>query len=94
LQGFTLLVRGTPGAGVIGAVRREISAMDANLTVFNARGMAEQIDTVAYPSRVAMWTCGGMGLFGAILAAVALAACYTPARKSLRINPAATLRQE
>jgi ABC-type lipoprotein release transport system permease subunit len=37
-----------------------------------------------------------MVLFGAplLLAAVALAACYVPARKSLRIDPVETLRQE
>jgi putative ABC transport system permease protein len=56
-----------------GAVRREISAMDDHLKPFNARSMAEQIDDLMFPVKVALWTYGFIGIFGLILASVGLA---------------------
>jgi len=43
LEGVTLMVRAAPGVDALSAVRREISALDANLTPFNARSAEEQI---------------------------------------------------
>jgi hypothetical protein len=73
LRGVTLLVRAVPGFDVISAVRREISAMDTNLTPFNARNMAEQIAQFMSALKAASWTYGLIGMFGLILAAVGLA---------------------
>ena len=73
LHGLTLLVRAAPGADALGAVRREISAMDEKLTPFNARSMPDQIDEMMFPVKVALYTYGFIGVFGLILAAVGLA---------------------
>ncbi len=73
LRGVTLMVRGLPGVDVIGAVQREIAAMDPNLTPFNARSMTEQIAQFMSSLRSAAWTWNLIGAFGLILASVGLA---------------------
>ena len=73
LQGMTLLVRTTPGVDVLAAVRREIEALDNHIQPFNPRSMAEQIETILFPVRVALYTYGVIGICGLILAAVGLA---------------------
>ncbi len=73
LLGVSLMIRAAPGGDVLGAVGREVSAMDANLTPFNVRGMPEQIDRLMFLLRLAVWIYGGVGLFGLILASVGLA---------------------
>jgi predicted permease len=73
LRGVTLMVRGLPGADVIGAVQREISATDGTVTPFNARSMTEQIAQYMYSLRTAAWTWNLIGAFGLILASVGLA---------------------
>jgi predicted permease len=73
LRGVTLMMRAAEGGDVTGAVRREIAAMDANLTPFDARSMPEQIDRLMVLLRLAMKIYGAIGLFGLILAAVGLA---------------------
>jgi putative ABC transport system permease protein len=73
LRGVTLMVRGVPGVDVIGAVQREISATDRNVTPFNARSMTEQIAQFMYSLRAAARTWNFIGAFGLILAAVGLA---------------------
>jgi predicted permease len=73
LQGVTLMVRATPGVDALAAVRREISAMNTNITLFNSRSMAEHIAEFMAPLRIAAWTYGLIGVFGLILAAVGLA---------------------
>jgi predicted permease len=73
LQGVTLLLRAAPGVDAIGAVRREISAMDDKLRPFHARSMPEQIDELMFPVKVALGTYGFIGIFGLILASVGLA---------------------
>jgi len=72
-EGVTLMVRAMPGVDALGAVRREIAAMDDKLTPFNARSMPEQIEQLMFPVRVALWTYGCLGVFGLILASVGLA---------------------
>ena len=73
LLGVSLMVRAAPGGDVLGAVRREIAAVDANLVPFNVRGMPEEIDRLMYLLRLAVWIYGGVGVFGLILASVGLA---------------------
>jgi predicted permease len=73
LRGVTLMVRGLPGVDIIGAVQREISTMDPNLTPFNPRSMTEQIAQFMASLRSAAWTWNLIGAFGLILASVGLA---------------------
>ena len=70
---MTVMVRSAPGVDAIGAIRREVSALDASLTVFNSRTMGEQIERMMSPVRGALWTYGAIGIFGLILASVGLA---------------------
>jgi putative ABC transport system permease protein len=87
-QGLTLIVRSAPGADALGAVRREISAMDSKLSPFNARSMTDQIDQMMYPVRASVWTYGSLGAFGLILAAVGLAGltAYSVAQRGREIG--------
>jgi len=69
-------------------VRREISAIDSNLTPFNARTMAEQIAQFMSALQAASWTYGLIGVFGLILAAVGLAGvtAYSVAQRGHEIG--------
>jgi len=73
LRGVTLMLRARPGVDAIAAVRREISAMDSNITPFNAHSMTEQIAQFMSALKAAAWTYGVIGVFGLILASVGLA---------------------
>src|SRR5260370_18222886 len=88
LRGVTLMVRAVPGADVISAVRREISAMASDLTPFNTRSMAEQIAQFMSALKAASWTYGLIGVFGLILASVGLAGvtAYSVAQRSHEIG--------
>jgi ABC-type antimicrobial peptide transport system permease subunit len=88
LRGVTLMVRATPGVDALGAVRREIAAMDPNLTPFNSRSMTEQIDQLMFPVKVALYTYGCIGVFGLILASVGLAGvtAYSVAQRRREIG--------
>jgi hypothetical protein len=70
--GVTLMVRVAPGVDAIGVVRREISAMDARLTPFNAVSLPEEIGRLTYVFRLAVWIHWFEGVFGLILASVGL----------------------
>lgn len=72
LGGLTLIVRTTPGSDTIEQVRREVAALDANLTIFNTTTMAKHIDEFMSALRMAGWTYGLIGIFGLVLAAVGL----------------------
>ena len=73
LQGWTLVVRGRPGADVLTQVQREIAAMDDRIQPFHARSMPRQIDGMMFPVKVALCTYGCIGIFGLVLASVGLA---------------------
>jgi predicted permease len=81
--GMTLIVRALPGINVIGTIRDEISAMDPNITLFDARSMDEQIDRFMAPLQIASWTYGLIGVFGLVLASIGLAGltAYSVARR-------------
>jgi putative ABC transport system permease protein len=85
---MTLMVRAVPGFDALSAVRREIAAMDSNLTPFNARSMQEQIDQMMYPIRLSIRTYGCIGLCGLILASVGLAGmtAYSVAQRGREIG--------
>jgi predicted permease len=88
LSGVTLMVRSAPGADIAGAVRREVRAMDANLTPFNARSMAEQVGQFTILFRVIYWIYGALGAFGLVLASVGLAGvtAYSVTRRRREIG--------
>ncbi|HEV2395438.1 MAG TPA: ABC transporter permease [Candidatus Sulfotelmatobacter sp.] len=73
LEGITLLVRATPGSKVLDMLRHEISTVDANAVLFDARSMNEHIADFIAPLRSAAWTYGIIGIFGMVLASVGLA---------------------
>jgi len=87
-DGITLMVRANPGFDAIGAVRREISAMDANITPFNIRSMTEQIAQFMEPLSLASWTYAVVGIFGLVLSAVGLAGmtAYSVAQRGREIG--------
>jgi putative ABC transport system permease protein len=88
LRGVTLMLRAAPGVDAIGAVRREISAMDSAITPFNARSMAEQIAQFMSALKGASWTYGVIGVFGLVLASVGLAGvtAYSVAQRGHEIG--------
>jgi predicted permease len=73
LQGITLIVHAAPGNNILELLRREISALDANAVLFDARSMNEHIADFIAPLRSAAWTYGIIGIFGIVLASVGLA---------------------
>jgi ABC-type antimicrobial peptide transport system permease subunit len=85
---MTLMVRAAPGVDAVGAVRREISAMEANITPFNVRSMTEQIDQFMGPLRMTSWTYGLIGIFGLVLSSVGLAGmtAYSVAQRGREIG--------
>lgn len=88
VRGLTLMVRARPGVDAITAIRREIASVDANLTPFNTRTMAEQIDGIMFSVRMAATTYGVIGFFGLVLASVGLAGvtAYSVARRGREIG--------
>jgi predicted permease len=87
-QGLTLMVRAAPGVDVIGAVRREMSAMDPNITPFNMRSAPAQIEEFMAPLRMSSWTYGFIGIFGLVLSSVGLAGmtAYSVAQRGREIG--------
>ncbi|MBV8820718.1 MAG: ABC transporter permease [Acidobacteriaceae bacterium] len=73
LRGVTLLTRTRPGFDVISAVRREVQALDPNITISNARTMRDHIAQFMSALKAASWTYAFMGFFGLVLASVGLA---------------------
>ena len=86
--GATIVARGAAGADVSSAIRREVAAVDPNLTVFHIRTMTEQLDQMSTMIQVASYFYGGLGVFGLILASIGLAGvtAYAVARRSKEIG--------
>jgi len=72
-QGLTLVVRARPGSNVLGALQREIEAVDGRITPFNARSMEYQMERILSIVRVTLLIYGAIGVLGLILASVGLA---------------------
>jgi predicted permease len=88
LQGVTLMIRTVPGTVALDAVRHEISLMDPKLTTFSARTMQDSIDQILVFVNIAIWSYGGIGAFGLILASVGLAGvtAYSVTRRKHEIG--------
>jgi predicted permease len=88
LRGVTLMVRAAPGMDAIGAMRRQIAALDSGIAPFNARSMSEQIAEFMSALQGASWTYGFMGVSGLILASVGLAGvtAYSVAKRGHEIG--------
>jgi predicted permease len=72
-QGITLAVRTTPGLDAATIVQAKFSAIDANLTTFNAETMEDWIGQVMFIVKIGLWSYGLMAAFGLVLASVGLA---------------------
>jgi predicted permease len=88
LRGVTLMLRAAPGVDVLGAARREVTALDANVSPFGAISMREHITQFMSMLKAASWTYGVMGIFGLILASVGLAGvtAYSVAKRGHEIG--------
>ena len=72
-DGITIMVRADAGMDVLAAIRKEIAALDPNLTLFNVRSLNDYLELSRSSQRFAVNTYGGIGLFGLVLAAIGLA---------------------
>jgi ABC-type antimicrobial peptide transport system permease subunit len=86
--GVSLVVSGSAGGDVVGSVRREIAAIDPNLTLFRVRTLREQVQESLSYLRIGLYVYGGLGIFGLILASVGLAGvtAYSVARRRKEIG--------
>jgi predicted permease len=71
--GVTLILRAAPGVDAVAAVRREIAALDAGITTFQAQSMHDHVEEFMSMLHAASWTYGLVGVFGYVLAGVGLA---------------------
>ena len=79
---------GNPEA-VLGAVRRAVQPLDSNLPLTNFQTIGEVLDQGLWAPRMGATLLGVFGLL-----ALALAACYIPARRAMRVDPIIALRWE
>lgn len=86
--GFTLMVRADAGTDALAGIRREIAAIDPNLSVFNVRTLREHIDQLNAMVQVGVIIYGGIGLFGLVLASIGLAGvtAYSVAQRRKEIG--------
>jgi predicted permease len=87
-QGVTVVVRVRPGFDAAVSLRREIEAIDSQVTVLDVRRMEDLIEQVYYMARVAAGVYGALGIFALILASVGLAGvtAYSVARRTHEIG--------
>jgi predicted permease len=87
-EGMNLLVRTQPGVDGVTLVRRELERKDANLSVFNAGPVSDQLRNMNYIVESSMLMYGVIGLFGLMLAAVGLAGvtAYAVAQRTKEIG--------
>lgn len=70
--GITIVIRSDPGTDSLSGIRRELSSIDPNLTVFNVRTLNDYLELSRAYERYDVDTYGGIGVFGLILAAIGL----------------------
>ncbi len=70
--GITIVVQGD-AASTFGSVRREIEAVDPNLSTFDVRTLDEYLRQSRASQQYALQTYGGIGVFSLVLAALGLA---------------------
>jgi macrolide transport system ATP-binding/permease protein len=87
-QGLALVVRVRPGGDVLGALQREIEAVDSRITPFHACSMEDQMERILSAIRVTLLVYGAIGVFGLILASVGLAGvtAYSVAQRRREIG--------
>jgi predicted permease len=86
--GVTLIARTSPGIDGLGTLRREIAAIDPNLTPFYTFRMPEQVDRLMYMSKIGVSIHTFDGVFGLILAMIGLAGitAYSVAQRAREIG--------
>ncbi|HUI56336.1 MAG TPA: ABC transporter permease [Bryobacteraceae bacterium] len=87
-HGVTVAVRVIPGFDSNRLLRREIAAIDAQLTVLEVKHMSDEVEQTLYLARFASFLYAGMGLFGLVLASVGLGSvtAYAVARRTHEIG--------
>lgn len=82
-NGMIVMVRADRGPDAMEGVRRELSEIDPNLSIFNVKTLAQQVDENQSYVRLGTFTYTGIGLFGLVLAAIGLAGvtAYSVARR-------------
>jgi predicted permease len=87
-QGVTVVVRAQPGFDAAISLRRQIEAIDAQVTVLDVRRMEDLVEQVYYMARVAAGIYGALGVFALILASVGLAGvtAYSVERRTHEIG--------
>jgi hypothetical protein len=86
--GVTLIARTAPGVDGLNLLRREIAAIDPNLTPFYAFRMPDQVDRLMYFSRIGVSIHTFDGMFGLALAMIGLAGmtAYSVAQRAREIG--------
>ena len=80
LASLQVRTSGNPEA-VLGAVRRAVQPLDSNLPLTNFQTIGEILDQGLWAPRMGATLLGVFGLL-----ALALAACYIPTRRAMRVD--------
>jgi len=86
--GITVLIRALAGPDALEGVRREIAAIDPNLSVFDMQPLQQQLDQMDAYMRVGASLYGSLGVFGLVLSSIGLAGvtAYSVARRRKEIG--------
>jgi predicted permease len=89
LQPTTIVARSSgPADALVGAMQRELRAVDVTLPVLTAQTMARDLDNARAPAKVLATFLGALGGLGLVLASIGLYAvvAFTVARRSREIG--------